>query len=53
VVGDCDNCLSPGEELAPVHRLYLLPAPSRLEELEWWCVACRTQYPHEDAPPPG
>jgi hypothetical protein len=48
VIGDCGNCGSTGEQLAPVHRVYLIPEHSRLDDIEFWCVSCRTQYPHEE-----
>jgi hypothetical protein len=49
VNGTCSSCGAPGEELAPVHRVWVIPEPTRDEELEWWCEACRAQYPHEDS----
>jgi hypothetical protein len=37
-----------------VHRVYVTPdswdsegKTTRLEEVEWWCFACCTHYPHE------
>jgi hypothetical protein len=45
----CANCGRDDDELAPVYRVYLVPEPRRLDEVEWWCVSCQTQYPHEDA----
>jgi hypothetical protein len=45
----CDNCGSDDEELDPVRRVYVLPEPKTLDEVEWWCVSCQTQYPHVDA----
>jgi hypothetical protein len=49
VRGTCSNCGRDDDDLSAVHRLYLLPEPSRLDEVEWWCVSCCTQYPHEEA----
>jgi hypothetical protein len=46
----CGNCGRDDDDLSPVHRVYLLPVVTTLDEVEWWCVSCRTQYPHEDAP---
>ncbi|HET9070302.1 MAG TPA: hypothetical protein VFN60_00190 [Acidimicrobiales bacterium] len=44
---DCANCGAPAGDLAPVHRVYLLPERVRVDEVERWCLSCRTQYPHE------
>jgi hypothetical protein len=45
----CANCGRDDDDLSPVHRVYLHPEAITLTEVEWWCVSCRTQYPHEDA----
>ncbi|MBO0731267.1 MAG: hypothetical protein J2P57_18565 [Acidimicrobiaceae bacterium] len=45
----CDNCGAADDRLEPVHRLYLVPELVRVEDQEWWCPACRSQYPHEEA----
>lgn len=47
-VGTCDNCGSPDESRSPVRRVYLVPEAVTLEEVELWCVACRSQYPHAE-----
>ena len=52
----CDSCGADSETLYPVRRTYLTPAgpdseaTSRtLDEVESWCFACCTSYPHEAA----
>jgi hypothetical protein len=45
----CTNCGRDDDQLSPVQRVYLLPDVTVLEDVEWWCVSCRTQYPHGDA----
>lgn len=50
----CDSC---GDELplTPVLRLYVTPEAWDTEgrvdqgQIEWWCMVCRTHYPHSDA----
>ena len=49
VPSECASCGREDDDLAAVHRVYLYPEASTLAEVEWWCVSCRTQYPHEDA----
>lgn len=50
----CDSCGDGELELTLVRRLYVTPeawdTPGRVDvgELEWWCMVCRTHYPHED-----
>ncbi len=51
----CTSC-GRDDELSAVHRVYVTPeawdTPGRADvqdEVEHWCFACRTQYPHEDA----
>ena len=50
----CDSCGADEDALYAVHRRYVTPAawdtPERdiqLDEVEHWCFACRTHYPHE------
>lgn len=55
----CENCArdetDPGD-LSPVHRVYLEldewgeqePKATILKEIEQWCRACRSIYPHEE-----
>ena len=51
----CDSCGAEGEVLTPVRRTYVTPeswdTPSSsrtLDDIERWCFACRSHYPHED-----
>ncbi len=55
----CENCARTEDEsdLAEVRRVYLeldewdTPQRARtVDEIERWCPACRTMYPHEPAP---
>lgn len=58
--GTCDSCGREDEELVAVHRRYVTPetwdtpaAERTLAEVERWCFACLTHYPHvlvDDAP---
>lgn len=54
----CDSCGDDGLELVVVRRLYVTPEAWDTEgrvddgELEWWCMVCRTHYPHSDPDPP-
>jgi hypothetical protein len=50
----CESCGADSDDLTPVHRKYVTPAGEGhatvtrvLDEVERWCVSCRTQYPHE------
>jgi hypothetical protein len=50
----CDSCGADDETLQPVHRKYVTvttsdtePSERVLAEVERWCFACRTHYPHE------
>lgn len=50
----CDNCAFPDDELVLVRRVYVTPetwdAPGSsqvVDEPEWWCISCVSQYPHE------
>lgn len=52
----CDSCGADVVELHDVHRKYVAPAawdrePSErvLDEVERWCFACLTHYPHVPA----
>jgi len=52
----CESCGGEVAELHPVHRKYVTPEswdrePSEkvLDEVERWCFACLTHYPHEPA----
>lgn len=52
----CGSCGVEGEPLHPVHRTYVTPeawdtpgARRTLDEVERWCFACCTHYPHEPA----
>jgi len=54
VEGTCESCGRDGEQLRAVHRVYVTPdswdtegKTTRLDEVEWWCFACCTHYPHE------
>lgn len=52
--GTCASCGVDDELLTPVHRRYPA-APDGgsdervLDEIELWCVPCRTTYPHVPA----
>ena len=53
----CESCGAPDGDLRPVHRVYLdtdgqgrVVGERRLDEVERWCLVCRTHYPHEDLP---
>jgi hypothetical protein len=50
----CENCARDDDDMATVHRVYLIPetwdtpGSSRTEAaIELWCFSCRSQYPHE------
>lgn len=49
----CDSCGSEDDRLVRVRRIYLDPHAGGdgdhriLDEDEWWCLPCRTHYPHE------
>ena len=52
----CDSCGAENEALQPVHRKYVAVAGWETEsservvaDIEHWCVACLTHYPHEPA----
>jgi hypothetical protein len=51
--GACENCARDDDELVAVRRVYLTPASwdsegseTVVEDVEWWCFSCRSQYPH-------
>jgi hypothetical protein len=53
VQGTCDSCAAEGERLYAVHRMYVTPeswdtpgSQRVLDEVEHWCYACCTHYPH-------
>ena len=50
----CANCAGPGDDLEAVCRVYVtVDAGGRVTgsetqpETEWWCLSCRTLYPHD------
>jgi hypothetical protein len=50
----CENCARGDDEMALVHRVYVVPetwdtpGSTRTEVgTELWCFSCRSQYPHE------
>ena len=50
----CESCAAEVAEVQPVRRKYVTAAGSDREpservlpEVEHWCFACRTHYPHE------
>ncbi len=59
--GVCDSCGDTDRtDLVRLHRLYVRPRPAdegadegdgpivtRVDDVERWCAACRTHYPHE------
>lgn len=50
--GTCESCGVDDEPLSPVRRKYLTGRDGDtgervLDEVEHWCVACLTSYPHE------
>lgn len=53
--GTCENCGDTEDELVEVNRVYLPvggiqpggPGPEIMEEVELWCYACCTQFPHQ------
>ena len=52
--GTCESCGVAADDLAEVHRVYVIPAAwdteekvEVSEELERWCFPCRSQYPHQ------
>lgn len=54
----CDSCGRDGDPVRRVHRLYVTPETWDQErkvevddEVEAWCVACQTHYPHQPVEP--
>jgi hypothetical protein len=52
--GSCDSCGAPADDRSAVRRVYVTPeawdTEGRVEvvdEVEQWCVPCRTSYPHQ------
>jgi hypothetical protein len=52
--GPCDSCGAPADDRTHVRRVYVTPeawdTEGRVEvvdEVEMWCVPCRTSYPHQ------
>ena len=52
----CESCGSEETTLLGVHRRYVVPqswdnegSDRTLDEVEHWCVACCTHYPHVPA----
>jgi hypothetical protein len=53
----CANCGGPADGSEEVHRVYVTIDPSgrvtaseTMEPVEWWCLSCRSLYPHESHP---
>ncbi len=53
-IGTCDSCGDPDrDDLVTLQRLYVTPAGPgeepdvRVADIERWCAACRTHYPHQ------
>ena len=53
-VGVCDSCGRQEDDLAAVHRVYVVPeswdtagSVSVEDGVERWCFPCRTHYPHQ------
>jgi hypothetical protein len=51
----CDSCGRDDEETLTVHRVYVTPEAwdteekvEILDEVEQWCFACRSHYPHQE-----
>jgi hypothetical protein len=56
VPAECENCAYPDDALVAVHRVYVIPeswdTPASitvLEDTEYWCIACVSQYPSQPA----
>ena len=56
--GTCESCGADADDLVAVKRHYVTPeawdTPGKVEvvdEVERWCFACRTHYPHEAVQP--
>jgi hypothetical protein len=55
-MGACDSCGRVDEPLIAVNRMYVTPeawdtpgSSITLDDIEHWCVACVTHYPHQIA----
>jgi hypothetical protein len=53
-IGTCQSCARDDDDLVAVRRVYLVPeswdtqaSATTLDEVELWCFACRSMYPHE------
>lgn len=55
----CESCgrSTEADDLAQVRRLYVVPeswdtagSVTQAAGAEWWCFACRTNYPHQAHP---
>jgi len=45
----CESCAREDDDLVAVRRVYLSEGePTVLPQVELWCFACRTMYPHEE-----
>ena len=51
----CESCGRDDEEVVSVHRVYVTPETwdtegkvDVLDEVEQWCFACRSHYPHQE-----
>ena len=51
----CDSCGRDDEEVVSVRRVYVTPETwdtegkvDIVDEVEQWCFACRTHYPHQE-----
>lgn len=52
--GSCDSCGTDDcDDLLALHRLYITPeawdtegSVTKVDEVERWCAACRSSYPH-------
>ena len=58
----CGSCGRDDEEVEAVRRVYVTPgswdtasSTRVMDEVEWWCFSCCSQYPHErvEAQPDG
>ena len=53
----CDNCAIDDDDLIAVRRVYRIPetwdtpaSEQVLDEVEYWCVSCWSQYPNTTPP---
>ena len=58
MVRTCDSCGFDADELWPVHRVYVTPeawdtpgSEKVLDDVEHWCFACLSHYPHQPVEP--